>query len=184
MRNLLPAQQVSRGVRAERERAFDEFVAARYQGLLRTALALCGDRQHAEDLTQIAFLRVHRSWRRVCAADDADAYLHTVLVNASRSWFRRRWHGEVPMERLPESAAGPDDAARLALRDALLRALGSLPAGQREVLALRYLADLSEAETARALGCSTGTVKSRASRALATLRESGLLRDDTNARTP
>ena len=163
-------------MRSELEADFDAYVQARYSGLLRAALMLCRDRHSAEDLVQTALMRVHRSWRRVRAADNPDAYVHRVLVNASRSWFRRSWHaGPLPLVEPPVG----DAHAHTDLRDALVRALGALPATQREALALRYLTDLSEADTARALGCSVGTVKSRTSRGLAALRAGGLLTDAT-----
>ncbi len=165
-------------MRAERETDFDAYVQARYVGLLRTALVLCRDRHSAEDLVQATLLRAHASWRRVQAADDRDAYVHRILVNASRSWWRRSWHaGPLP----EQHAAGPDAQDRTGLRDALVRALAALPQGQREALALRYLTDLTEAETARVLGCSVGTVKSRCSRGLAALRTGGLLTDAEEA---
>lgn len=162
------------GVRNGLEADFDAYVQARYAGLLRAALVLCRDRHSAEDLVQTALMRAHRSWRRVREADDPDAYVHRILINASRSWFRRSWHaGPLPAA----EPSGADAHAHADLRDALVRALGALPAAQREALVLRYLTDLSEAATARALGCSVGTVKSRTSRGLAALRAGGLLTD-------
>lgn len=162
-------------MRPDREADFDAYVQARYAGLLRAALVLCRDRDSAEDLVQTTLVRAHRVWSRVQAADEPDAYVHRILVNASRSWFRRSWHaGPLPAH----EAAAPDQHAHADLRDALVRALAALPQGQREALALRYLTDLSEADTARALRCSVGTVKSRCSRGLAALRAGGLLEHD------
>lgn len=159
------------------EASFDEVVAARYDTLRRAAYVLVGDRQHAEDIVQTTFMRLHRSWHRVGAVEDLDAYLHVTLVNVSRSWWRRRWHGERPTAVLPDGAGGRDAAAAVDLRDALVRAVATLPTAQREVLVLRHIAGLTETETATALHCSIGTVKSRASRALEALRVSGLLDD-------
>ena len=156
---------------------FEQVVASRYDRLLRTAFVLCGDHHAAEDLVQTVFVRVHRSWQRAARANDLDGYLYSCLVNTSRSWRRRRWHGEQATGTLPE-ATGRDPYADVDLRAALLTALGTLPARQREVLALRFLVGLSELETAAAVQCSVGTVKSRAFRALATLRSSGVLDDD------
>ena len=156
---------------------FEQVVASRYDRLLRSAYVLCGDHQVAEDLVQMTFVRLHRSWGRAGAARDLDAYLYTTLVNTSRSWWRRKWHGERPTEVVPEHPER-DAYADVELRSALLDALGTLPVRQREVLALRYLVGLSEAETAQTVQCSVGTVKSRTSRALTALRLSGLLQDD------
>lgn len=177
--NLWRSQVVCVGVDDE----FERVVTARYDALCRAAMVLCGDRGHAEDLVQTTLANVHRSWRRVGAAEDVDAYLHRSLINVYRTWWRRSWHGERPSASLPDQGVEVDPTATVDLRQALLRALGRLPSGQREVLALRYLASFTEAETAQALGCSIGTVKSRTSRALAALRSSGLLHD-THARTP
>ena len=171
--NLWPGRVVVTGVDPD----FELVVASRYDLLLRSAYLLCGDHQVAEDLVQTTFTRLHRAWRRAGRVEDLDAYLYTVLVNVSRSWWRRKWHGERPTQVLPERP-GRDAYADVEIRAALLAALGTLPARQREVLALRFLVGLSEAETARAVQCSLGTVKSRASRALATLRSGGLLEDD------
>jgi RNA polymerase sigma factor (sigma-70 family) len=84
-------------------------------------------------------------------------------------WRRRRWVGEYPQAEVPDRPAD-DVLAALELRDAIAQAMLSLPPRQRAVVALRYFDDLTEEQTARVLGCSTGTVKSQASRALAKLR--------------
>ena len=94
------------------------------------------------------------------------------MVTTQSSWWRRRWRGERPTEQVPEQPSRGVDAD---LRRDLVTALVSLPPGQRAVLALRYLEDLTEQQTAETLGISVGTVKSQASRALRTLRASGLL---------
>jgi RNA polymerase sigma factor (sigma-70 family) len=91
------------------------------------------------------------------------------LVNTSTSWWRRRWHGERPTEVLPDRPA-PDRLDEHLERDALWRHVKQLPPGQRAVLVLRFYEDQSEADTARLLGVSVGTVKSQCARALATLR--------------
>lgn len=155
--------------------AFEMFVAARYPSLLRSALALTGDRGHAEDLVQSALMRSYPAWRRR-EPDNPEAYVRTVMVRLALRWRRRRWVAEVPSDRLPEvSAADPAAAADLSL--SLRSALLGLTMEHRAVLVLRHLAALSEAETAAVLGCSVGTVKSRSSRALAALRASGALDD-------
>ncbi|HVF04592.1 MAG TPA: SigE family RNA polymerase sigma factor [Frankiaceae bacterium] len=157
---------------------FDEFVRARYERLCRTAYLLCGDWQHGEDLVQTTLAKAYVAHRRG-RIDSLDAYVHRALVTTQVSWWRRRWHGEVATGELPEH---PDADAYGAAdrRDAVVRALATLPAAARAVLVLRYFADLPEAECARLLNCSVGTVKSRASRALATLRASGVLTEEVD----
>lgn len=154
---------------------FDEFVRARHERLCRVAYVLCGDWQHAEDLVQTALAKAYVAQRRR-SIDNLDAYVHRTLVTTHASWWRRRWHGEVATGALPDTP-GNDPYAAADVRGAVLAALATLPPRQRAVLALRYLSDLSENETATALGCRAGTVKSATSRALATLRDTGLLND-------
>jgi RNA polymerase sigma-70 factor (sigma-E family) len=147
---------------------FDAFVGARMGALVRFAYALTGDLGHAEDLVQTALLRVYRRGRRV-APDNPEQYVRRAIVNANLSRFRRRRVPESLVARLPErGAADPEPASEQAA--ALAGLLAGLSPRQRTVLALRYGADLSEAETAALLGISTGTVKSVASRGLARLR--------------
>ncbi|MEV6526004.1 SigE family RNA polymerase sigma factor [Longispora sp. NPDC051575] len=151
------------------EQDFREFVAARSPALLRTAYLLVGDWHRAEDLLQTALTRTYLAWRRLGEIEAVEPYTRKVLVNTATSWWRRRWHGERPTEVLPE-AAGPDGADALLARDALWQQVRLLPTRQRAVLVLRYYEDQTEAETARLLGVSVGTVKSQTSRALGTLR--------------
>ena len=143
--------------------AFDEFVVARSPRLLRTAYLLTGDHGLAEDLLQTALTKAWFAWARLDG--DPEPYVRKVLVNTYASWWRRRWNGEQPTERLPEDARDvpfPDHD--------LWEALTRLPRRQRAVVVLRIVEDLSEAQTAHLLGCSVGTVKSQASKALAKLR--------------
>ncbi|WP_260726729.1 SigE family RNA polymerase sigma factor [Dactylosporangium roseum] len=153
-----------------REDDFREFVAQRSGALLRTAYLLAGDWATAEDLLQIALTKTYLAWKRLGHIDAVEPYARRVLVNTSTSWWRRRWHGERPTEVLPESPAA-DRLEETLERDALWRHVRALPNRQRAVLVLRFYEDQSEAETARLLGVSVGTVKSQASRALATLRQ-------------
>ena len=150
-----------------RERpAFDAFVTASSDRLVRTAYLLSGDRGHAEDLVQVALMRTARHWRR--ARESPEAYARQVVVNLAKD----RWRGlsrrpaELPLE---VDIAAPN-SERLLDRDLLLRAVRQLPEGQRAVLVLRYFDDLSIDDTASALGCTTGTVKSQTARALGNLR--------------
>jgi RNA polymerase sigma-70 factor (sigma-E family) len=153
-----------------REEDFREFVGLRSKALLRTAYLLAGDWATAEDLLQIALTKTFLAWKRLGHIEAVEPYARRVLVNTATSWWRRRWHGERPTEILPESAAADQLEASLE-RDAMWRHVRNLPNRQRAVLVLRYYEDQSEAETARLLGVSVGTVKSQTSRALATLRE-------------
>ena len=153
--------------------SFEDFVRARSSSLLRTAFLLTGQNlAEAEDLLQIALERAYRHWRRISGIDEPELYVRRIMVNASadrRRWLARRPERPVPV--IPDGHWVSDPAAGVAERDFLLQALAGLPPRQRAVLVLRYFDDLSEAETARMLGCSVGTVKSQAARGLARLRE-------------
>jgi RNA polymerase sigma-70 factor (sigma-E family) len=152
---------------------FEEFVAGRGQALQRFGYALTGDWALAEDLLQTALARAYPRWSRV-QQDDPEGYVRKIMLNTWSSWWRRRWRGELPTERLPE-AAGPDSYAAIDSRQLLRAALAQLPARQRAVVVLRYHQDLSEAQVAELLGISVGTVKSQAARALASLRAQAAL---------
>lgn len=154
---------------------FAEFVSSRYASLVRSAFLLVGDRGHAEDLVQSALAGTFAAWDRLRAVEAAESYTRTTMVRLAGRWGHRRWRGEAPDEQVTvrPGVAGPVSAVERGLD--LRMALAQLPLPQRTVLVLRYFDDLSEAETARALGCSVGTVKSRASRGLASLRSAGLL---------
>jgi RNA polymerase sigma-70 factor (sigma-E family) len=152
---------------------FEDFVAASSGRLFTLALLVCGHhRAEAEDLLQSVLERAYRRWARICRDGDPERYVRRMLVNASVDrWRRLRRRPEVPARSLEASQAVADQSAAVADRDALLRALATLPVRQRAVIVLRYLEDLSEAQTSAVLGCTEGTVKSQASRALAKLRE-------------
>jgi RNA polymerase sigma-70 factor (sigma-E family) len=137
---------------------------------LRTAYLLAGDWATAEDLLQITLTKTFLAWKRLGHIEAVEPYARRVLVNTATSWWRRRWHGERPTEVLPEGATADGLDERLE-RDALWRVVRELPARQRAVLVLRFYEDQSEADTARLLGVSVGTVKSQCSRALGTLRQ-------------
>lgn len=148
---------------------FREFVAARSTALLRTAYLLTGDWAHAEDLLQTALTKTYLAWRRLGTIEAVEPYARRVLVTTATSWWRRRWHGEKPTGTLPE-VSGPDGADERAERDLLWRFVCGLPTRQRAVLVLRFYEDQTEAETARLLDISVGTVKSQCARALTSLR--------------
>lgn len=149
---------------------FQEYVVARRRALLRTARLLTGDQQLAEDLVQTALAKMWPRWDRVVSGGDPDAYVRRVLVTTYSSWWRRRWRGEHPISELPDRASDTDAIGDVDLSVAVAALLNSLSRQQRAVIVLRYYDDLSEATTADLLGCSVGTVKSTASRALRKLR--------------
>jgi len=151
------------------EDEFREFVRHRSSAMLRTAYLLVGDWAHAEDVLQTALTKTYLAWRRLGQIEAIDAYARRVLVTTATSWWRRRWHGEQPAEVLPERA-GSEGADSFVERDAMWRMVRRLPPRQRAVLVLRFYQDLTEVDTAAALGVSVGTVKSQCARALATLR--------------
>ena len=157
------------------EATFEEWVGARTPALVRTAYLLTGDWQRAEDLLQTALMRCYGRWSRI---DDHEAYVRRTLVTTYAGWRRRRWTGEVPGP-VPDGPDGTDAAAGAEARADALRLLASLPPRQRAVVVLRYYEDMSEAETAALLGVSPGTVKSTAAKALARLRRSPLLVEET-----
>jgi RNA polymerase sigma-70 factor (sigma-E family) len=145
------------------------FLSSRLPRLHRAAYLLCGDRYRAEDIVQATALNLYLKWRQVRAADNMDGYLHRMLVREFLGQNRGRWARVLLTDRLPEKPVPP--SADLENYDAVLAGLTRLPAGQRAVLVLRFFSDLSVAETAAALNCSQGNVKSQTSRGLATLRK-------------
>lgn len=159
---------------------FREFLAARQSHLLRAAWVLTGDVQLAEDLLQTALVKVLPRWERLARDGALEPYLRKTMINTATSWWRRRWHGEVPSGHVPsltarhgarwEPVGGGAAFEAIDDRSVLGAALRALPARQRAVVLLRYYLDMSEAETAAMLGCSLGTVKSQNSKALAALR--------------
>jgi RNA polymerase sigma-70 factor (sigma-E family) len=165
----------------ELDRSFDEFVASRSTRLLRSAYLLTGDRDQAEDLLQIALTRTAGRWD--VARRSPHAYAHRVLINLlhdrRRHLSRRvteRPLGEFTEERRPV----PDGTEEQIDRVTIIAAVRRLPQRQREVVVLRFFADLSVPETAAAIGSSEGTVKTHTSRALAALR-TALTDDETQS---
>src|SRR5215469_11807267 len=110
---------------------FEEFVVVRGQALQRFGYALTGDWALAEDLLQTALARAYPRWSRV-QRDDPEAYVRKIMLNTWSSWWRRRWRGELPTERLPEIAS-PDTYTEVDSRQALRSALGKLPPRQRAI---------------------------------------------------
>lgn len=149
---------------------FRDFMRGRWPAMVRLAYGLTGDLGHAEDVAQAAFARAYASWGRVTRTGDPDAYLRRIVVNENRRRFRKRRVAEDLPGELPEPGihdAAPDPHSEL------LSALRRLGPRQRAVIVLRYWMDMSEGDIAATLGCSVGTVKSQASRALAILRRDG-----------
>lgn len=148
--------------------SYEEFVAARSASLFRTAYLLTGNRPDAEDLLQVALVKVYAGWRRVSKASSPEAYARRTLVNAFVSSRRpARFTRERLVHSPPDAVAhdpAPDD------RLALWPLVAALPPRQRAVVVLRYYEGLSEREIAETLGIASGTVKSTASAALAALR--------------
>jgi RNA polymerase sigma-70 factor (sigma-E family) len=159
-----------RGEDMEDRLDFDDYVAARWQVLVRSSMLLGCSQADGEDLVQTALLRCYRAWDKVTAARDQDAYVYRVLLNCLSKSRSRKWSGERPAgDELPDSAFTSDHAESVATSQLLRTTLMTLPSVQRSVLVLRYFADLTEARVAEVLDVPVGTVKSRSARGLAQL---------------
>jgi RNA polymerase sigma-70 factor (sigma-E family) len=152
------------------EAAFVEFAEAVRGQLRRTAYLMCGDWHQASDHVQEGLIRVYVAWPRLTRVGREYAYARKAVVSAVIDHSRRRSSTEVPSEPDGTVSSGQDVAESVALRAALMSALAELPVRQRACVVLRYFDDLSVVDTAAALGCSEGTVKSQTSRALTSLR--------------
>lgn len=159
------------------EAEFSEFAHSRWPRLVRLAYGMTGDRGLAEDLAQTALANAYASWPRVRRADDPDAYLRRIVVNAHRGAFRKHRVTEQLSDLPPDLGVAADPTSQHSERSAIIGALLTLPPVQREVVVLRYWLDLTESQVAATLGCSVGNVKSQTSRALAKLRGSAELAD-------
>jgi RNA polymerase sigma-70 factor (sigma-E family) len=150
-------------------RAFAQYYAARRETVRRTAYLLCGQWDWADDLTQIAFVRVALAWSRIRDPAAIDAFTRTCLMRAYLSERRRSWRRwERALEPGDDVATATGDL--LDLRLTLMQALKTLAPRQRATLVWRYFQGLDVQQTAEVMGCSTGNVKSQTARALATLR--------------
>jgi RNA polymerase sigma-70 factor (sigma-E family) len=162
-------------MRGADEDAFREFAHAQARPLRRSAYLLCGDWHLADDLVQATLIKLYGAWPRIRRHHQPVSYARKILL---RNWLderRRPWRraeqrdGTVP--EIPDWTAGPAALHELAgVRAELFERLADLPPRQRAVLVLRYFESLSISETAAALGCSEGTVKSQANRGLASMR--------------
>jgi RNA polymerase sigma-70 factor (sigma-E family) len=153
------------------EADFTAYFAARFGRLRRLAYLLCGDWHRADDLAQLAFVRLASSWHRLRDPAAVDSYVRTCLLRSYLSDQRRAWRRrEQAAAEVPETAGGPDAAEMTADRVAVMGALGQVPPRQRAVLVCRYYEGFDVATTAAMLGCSEGTVKSQTARGLQVLR--------------
>jgi RNA polymerase sigma-70 factor (sigma-E family) len=146
-----------------------DYVRGQWPALVRYATLLCGDAVEGEELVQSALVRVALRWPFVRDKDDPSGYVKRAIVHANINHWRRVRSRETLTDSLPDVGVA-DATGAVADHDAVRRALAGLPPRQRAVLVLRYLDDMSEQETAAVLGCSVGTVKSTAHKALAKLR--------------
>ena len=158
-------------MRPDPQQDYVDYLTARLPYLRRTAYLLCGDVHRAEDVVQGTAVTLYLKWQRARAADNIDAYVHRMIVRQYLRTHRLAWSRVLLVDRTPERVAPPDESVED--RDRVARALARLGRGQRTVIVLRYFCDLSVLDTAAALGCTVGTVKSQTARGLATLR--GLL---------
>jgi RNA polymerase sigma-70 factor (sigma-E family) len=158
-------------MRVADDKDFTAFVDASSRRLLRSAYLITGDFAEAEDLLQTALEKAYRRWPRIRRTDVPEAYVRRILATTAIDAARRHQFTTAPLS--AESLPGRLDPAveSVAGRSVLLAHVRRLPASQRAVLVLRYFDDLTEAETARVLGCTVGTVKSHHARAMARLRD-------------
>jgi RNA polymerase sigma-70 factor (sigma-E family) len=148
-----------------------ETYRAHYRSLLGLAALLLDDTASCEDVVQEAFIRVHSARNRVREPEKTLAYLRQTVVNLSRSALRRRILGlRLLSKPMPDMASAEEGAYEILERDQLKAAMRKLQRRQREVLVLRYFADMTEAQVAETLGISLGSVKAYGSRGLAALR--------------
>ncbi|WP_051367110.1 SigE family RNA polymerase sigma factor [Hamadaea tsunoensis] len=167
-------------MRSTEENEYVEYVRSRLPRLHRVAYLVLGDADRADDAVQDALAVLYRRWNRLAGVSSLDAYVHTMVVRACLAYQRRSWARVLLRGEPPDRTVAPDTTAddRLVLRAALRR----LPERQRAAVILRFLCDLPVDETARVLGCSEGTVKSRVHHGLRALRTT--LRDRTHATPP
>jgi len=150
------------------DRDYVEYASGQMARLHRVAYFMCGDAHRAEDLVQATLVSLYAAWNTAKRADNLDAYVHRILVRRFIDEKRSAWSRVLLRDRLPDRVEESGDT--VTDRAAIVAALRELPVGQRAVVVLRYYSDLTVEQTAAALGCSTGNVKSQCSRGLANLR--------------
>lgn len=155
---------------------FDAFAHSRADRLYRAAVLMSGNPADAQDLVQTTLATMFRVWPRVARAGDPDGYAYRVLVNTHRKWWRRA--SRQTAAAVSDGEPAPDIAGLVVDRSLVLQALAGLPPRQRAVLLLRYYADMTEGQTAAALGCSIGTIKSQTAKAMQRLRADPALQRD------
>ena len=155
---------------AAEDAAFTEFAAASRARLRSTAYLLCGDWDRASDHVQEGLIRVYVAWPKLVRRGGEFAYARKAVVSAFLDASRKRASTERPTSEHADRASGQDFAADVVDREVLMATLARLPGRQRACVVLRYFEELDVRETAAALGCSEGTVKSQTSRALVSLR--------------
>jgi RNA polymerase sigma-70 factor (sigma-E family) len=184
MTNSVPEEMLSMGERlvlGRRDRTesqselVDVMFRRHYAPLLRLAVVMVGDREAAEDAVQEAFVSLHRNWRKLRDPDAAEAYVRSAVLNRCRSWVRRqavqRAKRPLLLVREEEPRSPEDTAVGVEEVGSLVAAMRTLPRRQREVLACRYVLQLSVAETADLLDISGGSVKVHAHRGLQALQQ-------------
>ena len=154
----------------EEEAEFAVYVTARRDRVRRTAYLICGDWHRADDLTQIAFVKLYGAWQGIRNRAALDSFVRSCLVRAAVDESRRPWRRERAVEVLPEVPDVGDLSGLVADRVVVRHALEEVPPGQRAVLVLRYFEGSSVAEVAQILDCSEGNVKSQTARGLTSLK--------------
>ena len=148
---------------------FEEFLAVRLPALTRYATALAGDPDAGADVLQDVLLKAQPRWSRIGALDTPEAYIRKMVINELIS-ARRRLTARLRREHIHRPESINDRSEQFAQREALVQLIRALPARQRIVVVLRYFEDMADGDIAALMGCSLVTVRSQASRALATLR--------------
>lgn len=173
-RGIMPdAFLMSSGVRPESsaDSVLTELYSVHHRDLVKLAELLVADRPTAEEVVQDSFVAMHASWQRLRDTETALSYLRQAVLNRSRSVLRHRTVIYKNLQATPRDMPSAEhETLALLERQAVVAALRDLPDRQREVIVLRYYADLSEAETAKVMGISRGVVKSHLARGMATLR--------------
>lgn len=156
-------------MQADDERRYVDYVSSRLTWLRKIAFLLCQDWHHADDVAQAAITKLYVHWRTASRADNLDGYVRRIVVHEFLGIKRTAWASRVDLSGdPPDDLVGPEDdpTTRMVVR----RALAEVPPRQRAALVLRYYCELSVDETAAALGCAPGTVKSQTARGLQSLR--------------